>query len=236
MKSKLFSVLLLSFLFISCQGQSAKGIQTIDAKAYAEKLKNTTNPQLLDVRSPEEFAVEHLDKATNLNWNGDDFVTKASKYDKTKPVFVYCKVGGRSAQAANKFSAMGFTEIYNLEGGIMKWNAAGMGTQAEGDTSDKIIGMCSQEFDELLKSNKKVMINFHAKWCEPCKRMTPYILKMQTEIKDQILIVRLDADENKTLLDSMKLDGLPVILIYENGKEVWRNIGFISEDDLKKHL
>ena len=80
------------------------------------------------------------------------------------------------------------------------------------------------------------MVNFHAKWCEPCKRMAPYILKMQTEMKEQISIVRLDADENKTLLDSMKLDGLPVILIYENGKEIWRNIGFISEDDLKKHL
>jgi hypothetical protein len=46
----------------------------------------------------------------------------------------------------------------------------------------------------------------------------------------------LDADENKSLVDSMKLDGLPVILIYENGKEIWRNIGYISEEDLKKQL
>ena len=238
MKLIIVSTLLVSFLFISCQGQPALGIQTINVKAFEEKLKTTSNPQLLDVRTHEEFAVEHIDKAINVNWNSDDFVTKANKYDKTKPIFVYCKVGGRSSQAANKLSEIGFTEIYNLEGGIMKWNAAGMATQAEGEAkpSDRIIGMCSQEFDELLKSNNKVLINFHAKWCEPCKRMAPYILKMQTEMKDKILIVRLDADENKTLLDSMKLDGLPVILIYENGKEVWRNIGFISEDDLKKHL
>ena len=76
MKSKLFSVLLVSFLFISCQGQSAKGIQTIDAKTYAEKLKNSTNPQLLDVRSPEEFAVEYIDKAINVNWNGLTIIYK----------------------------------------------------------------------------------------------------------------------------------------------------------------
>ena len=231
MKSQILSLVLSSFLFISCQSQPSITVQTIDAKTYAEKLKTTDKPQLLDVRTPEEFSAEHIDNATNVNWNSDDFVTKASKYDITKPVFVYCKVGGRSAQAANKLAEMGFKEIYNLEGGILKWNATGMSKP-----SDKIIGMCSQEFNELLKSDKKVMINFHAKWCEPCKKMTPYILKMQTEMKDQIAIVRLDADENKTLLESLKLDGLPVILIYENGKEVWRNTGFISEEDLKKHL
>ena len=231
MKSQILSLALSSFLFISCQSQPSITVQTIDAKTYAEKLKTTEKPQLLDVRTPEEFSAEHIDNATNVNWNSDDFAAKASKYDITKPVFVYCKVGGRSAQAANKLAEMGFKEIYNLEGGILKWNATGMSKP-----SDKIIGMCSQEFNELLKSDKKVMINFHAKWCEPCKKMTPYILKMQTEMKDQIAIIRLDADENKTLMESLKLDGLPVILIYENGKEVWRNTGFISEEDLKKHL
>lgn len=231
MKSKILTLVFISFLIISCKGQPAKGVQVLDAKTYAEKLKATTNPQLLDVRTPEEYATEHIDNATNVNWNGDDFVAKSGKYDKNKPVFVYCKVGGRSAQAANKLAEMGFKEIYNLEGGIMKWNSAGFAKP-----SDKIIGMCSQEFAELLKSDKKVMINFHAKWCEPCKKMTPYILKLQTEMKDKISIVLLDADENKTLLESLKLDGLPVILIYEDGKEIWRNIGYINEEDLKKHL
>jgi thioredoxin-like negative regulator of GroEL len=66
--------------------------------------------------------------------------------------------------------------------------------------------------------------------------MAPYLRKMETELKDGISLKRLDADENKTLLESMKLDGLPVILIYEDGKEVWRNIGYLSEEDLRKHL
>jgi thioredoxin-like negative regulator of GroEL len=66
--------------------------------------------------------------------------------------------------------------------------------------------------------------------------MKPFITKLQTELKDQIKIVQLDADENKTLVKQMKLDSLPVIIIYENGKEVWRNLGYISEDELRKHL
>jgi thioredoxin len=231
MQSKFIYLLVLPFFFISCQGQSSKSIQTIDSKLFAEKLKNTQNPQLLDVRTPEEFAAEHIDNAANVNWNGDDFASKSEKLDKSKPVFVYCKVGGRSAQAANKLAEMGFKEVYNLDGGIMKWNASG-----NAKPTDKIIGICDQEYGELIKSSDRVLIDFNAKWCAPCKKMNPYILKFQTEMKDKIKIVQLDADENKTIVNQLKLDGLPVLIIYEKGKEVWRNSGYISEEDLKKHL
>ncbi|MBC7440482.1 MAG: thioredoxin fold domain-containing protein [Flavobacterium sp.] len=231
MKIKLLTLFLLPFLFISCQGQSSKTVQTIDVKLFAEKLKTTDNPQLLDVRTPEEYSSEHIGNAVNVNWNGNDFVIKANKFDKSKPIFVYCKVGGRSAQAADKLAELGFKEIYNLQGGIMKWNAAG-----NAKPSDKIIGMCDQEFGELVKSNDKVMIDFNAKWCAPCQKMKPYILKMETEMKDKIKIVSLDADENKTIVEQLKLEGLPTIIIYKKGKEVWRNVGYISEEDLKKHL
>ncbi len=227
----ILSLIAITFLLVNCQGQTSKGVQTVDVKTYAEKLKTTQNPQLLDVRTPEEFASEHIDNATNVNWNGADFETKAATYDKSKPVFVYCKVAGRSAQAANKLAEMGFKEIYNLEGGIMKWNASGMSKP-----SDKIIGMSDQEYNELIHSDKKVVVDFYAEWCAPCKKMAPYIIKMQEEMKGKMTIARLDADKNKTMVENLKLDGLPVIIVYENGKEVWRNIGYISEEDLKKHL
>ena len=150
MKTQLFTILLLPFLFISCQGQSSKSVQTIDVKLFAEKLKSTEKPQLLDVRTPEEYSTEHIGDAANVNWNGSDFVAKATTYDKSKPVFVYCKVGGRSAQAASKLVELGFKEVYNLEGGIMKWNAS-----YNKKTSEKIIGICDQEYGELIKSSDK---------------------------------------------------------------------------------
>ena len=233
MKTRLFSLLFISFLFLSCQGQATKPVQTLDVKTYAEKLKNTEKPQLLDVRTPEEFGVEHLENADNVNVNSPDFATKAAQYDKSKPIFVYCKVGGRSAQAADKLVAMGFNEVYNLEGGIMKWTTAGM--PKAGQTA-KTGGMTVEDYQKLVASDKKVLINFTAVWCAPCQKMKPYILKMQEEMKDKVKIVRVDADENKSLTEAMKIEGLPMIIIYENGKEVWRNLGYISEEDLKKHL
>jgi thioredoxin len=147
---------------------------------------------------------------------------------------VYCKVGGRSSQAASKLAELGFTEIYNLDGGIMKWNAVGKTISAE--KTDKIIGICDQEYNEFIASNEKVVVNFYAEWCAPCKKMAPYMTKLETELKDKITLKRFDADKNKTIVDFLKLDSLPVVIIYENGKEIWRNVGFLSEEELKKHL
>jgi thioredoxin len=233
MKLKIAVLLFVTTLLTSCQGQnSSSAIQTLDVKNYAEKLNKTENAQLIDVRTPEEFASEKINDAKNINWNGSDFVAQAEKLDKSKPVFVYCKVGGRSAQAADKLAELGFTEIYNLDGGIMKWNASGMAKPS----TDKLIGMSTEDYQKIINSDKKVVINFGAEWCAPCKKMKPYITKLQSELKDKVKIVRLDADENKSLINDMKIDGLPVIIIYENGKETWRNMGYLSEEDFMKKI
>lgn len=230
---KLSNVLFLfiSLMIVSCNGQSSKKIESIASEAFAEKIKTTPNAQILDVRTPEEFASEHIDKAVNVNWLADDFVANTANLDKSKPVFVYCKSGGRSAKAAAKLAELGFTNIYELQGGILKWSAAGLSKPSE-----KIIGMTNQEYAELLNSDKKVLIDFYAKWCAPCKKMAPYLDKMQKEMTDKLVIIRLDADENKTLMKEMKIDELPTLLLYENKELKWTHSGFISEEDLKKQL
>ena len=226
----LFNVLLLGLLFLSCNGQT-NGVETIPAKLFADKIKAMPNAQILDVRTPGEYASEHLDKANNVDWNGENFADQANTYDKSKPVFVYCKVGGRSIQAAKKLNELGFTTVYNLDGGIMKWNAAGLSKPSE-----KLIGMGTQEYDELLKSDQKVLVNFYADWCAPCKKMAPYMNKLQEEYSGKLKVVRLNADDNKTLISEMKLDELPVLLLYHNGQITWQHKGYISENDLKKQL
>lgn len=227
MKLRHLFFLLMSFTAIFCNGQTI----TIETSAFSEKIKATPNAQILDVRTPEEFASEHIENAVNINWLADDFIIKANKIDKSKPVFVYCKSGGRSAKASEKLQELGFKNIYELQGGILKWN-----TSQLSNPSDKIIGMCSQEYGELLNSDKKVLIDFYAEWCAPCKKMTPYLLQMQKNLADKVVIIRLNADENKTLIKEMKIDELPTLLLYENKEIKWKHSGFISEEDLKKQL
>ena len=139
--------------------------------------------------------------------------------------------GGRSKKAAAKLEELGFSKIYDLEGGILKWNSAGMDIP-----SDKIIGISIKEYKELLLTDKKVLVNFYAEWCAPCKKMAPYIKKMQSEIVDKVVIIRLNADKNKTIIKELKIDELPTLILYENKEIKWRHSGFISEEDLKKQL
>jgi thioredoxin len=231
MKFRAIFFLLVSFVIASCNGQTPKNIKTIEAKAFAEKINTTQNPQILDVRTPEEFNSDHIENANNVNWLGDSFVKDSEKYDKTKPVFVYCKSGGRSKKATEKLEELGFENIYELDGGFLKWDAEGLSKP-----SDKIIGMSNQEYDALLNTDKKVLIDFYAEWCAPCKKMSPYLLKMQTELADKVVIIRLNADENKTLMHDMKIDELPTLILYENKEVKWKHSGFISEVDLKKQF
>jgi thioredoxin len=231
MRSAFLNLLFIGFLFTSCNGQTNAKYESIAAVNFAEKIKTTSQAAIIDVRSPEEFAGQHIDNAINIDWNGDNFEGKIGKYDKSKPIFVYCMSGGRSKKAAEKLSELGFSKIYELQGGIMKWNAAGLSVP-----SNKIIGMCSQEYNELLNTDKIVLIDFYAEWCAPCKKMTPYLLKMQKEMADKVTIVRLNADENKTLISELKIDELPTLLIYKNNTILWKHSGFISEADLTKQL
>lgn len=231
MKFRHLFFLFISFAISSCNGQPSKNIESVSPEIFAKKISETPKAQILDVRTPEEFASEHIDNAENVNWLGDDFAAGAAKYDKSKPVFVYCKSGARSAKAAEKLQELGFKTIYQLDGGLLKWNAAGMSKP-----TDKIIGMSSQEYGELLNTDKKVLIDFNAKWCAPCKIMAPYLDKMQKEMADKVVIVRLDADENKTLIKDMKIDELPTLILYQNKEVKWKHSGFISEEDLKKQL
>jgi thioredoxin len=231
MKYRSLLYLLLVLVFASCNGQNSKEIKTIDSKAFAEKMTATPNPQILDVRTPEEFTSDHIDNAKNINWLGTTFVSDVEKLDKSQPVFVYCKSGGRSQKAAEKLNELGFKTIYQLDGGILKWDAAGYSKP-----SAKIIGLSAAEYNKLLNSDKKVLINFYAEWCAPCKKMAPYVLQMQKDLLEKVVIIRLDADKNKTLISEMKISELPTLLLYENETVKWKHSGFISENDLKKQL
>jgi thioredoxin len=224
-------VLTLTFFSCQVQSQQVSNVEHLDAKTFSEKLYADNQPQLLDVRTPEEFSKQHINKATNINWIGGDFEEKVAEFDKSKPIYVYCLSGGRSSGAVSKLAEMGYTKIYELEGGIIKWNAAGLAKP-----SSERIGMTHAAFNDLLVSDNKVLINFYAEWCAPCKQMAPFMARMTTEMKDKVTIIRIDADQNKSLMQEMKIEGLPILLLYENKELKWKNAGFISEADLTQKL
>lgn len=94
----------------------------MDVDAFSKYIAEN-EVQLVDVRTPEEYAEGYIGDAKNLNVFDKDFIENAIKYlDSSKPVAVYCRSGKRSADAAQKLSKNGF-EVTNLKGGILAWKA-----------------------------------------------------------------------------------------------------------------
>lgn len=229
---KIFTLVIISvFGFFSCQSQTAKNIETLEANAFASKIKTTPKAQLIDVRTSEEYNTLHIENAKNIDWFSESFVSNVSKLDRSQPVFVYCKSGNRSQKAANKLAELGFTKIYDLQGGILKWEALGLGKK-----NKKQIGITPDAFNKILETDKKVLINFFAPWCAPCKKMEPYLLKMEKEANENFVIVRLNADQNSSIMKELKIEELPTMLLYENKKVVWKSSGFVSEEDVRKQI
>jgi len=105
----------------SNQTETAKVVnQVVDAETFKEKLTEK-DVQIIDVRTPNEYAQGNIKGSTNMDYFGDDFQSKLSTLDKSKPVLVYCAVGGRSGKAAKMMKKMGFMVVYDLKGGYNNW-------------------------------------------------------------------------------------------------------------------
>jgi rhodanese-related sulfurtransferase len=80
---------------------------------------------ILDVRTPEEFNAGHIANAININLADSNFSSEVSKLDKNATVAVYCRSANRSAVATDEMAELGFTDMYDMQGGIIDWQAAG---------------------------------------------------------------------------------------------------------------
>ncbi len=231
------SLFCLSASVFSCQNQpngtqADRPINTTISIDDFEKKLSADEIQLIDVRTPEEFNQGHLKGALNYNINSGEFQQQIAKLDKNKVVLVYCLSGGRSASAAELMASAGFQEIYNMQGGIMKWNAANKAL-ISGTVNNSSESMSVEEFNGLLKSDKLVLIDYNAKWCKPCKKMAP-IKAFAEQRKDQIILIEIDADKNKDLLKQKGIESIPVLELYKDGKLVWKHDGEIDEETLIK--
>jgi len=105
-------------------GQNQSQKTNLPPKEFSEKIKQTPDALIMDVRTPEEFSAGHLVNARNIDWNGNSFEAQIKTIDKSTPVFVYCQAGGRSSSAAKKMRSSGFTKVYELDGGFSDWKEA----------------------------------------------------------------------------------------------------------------
>ena len=228
---------LVSFiLLISCLNVSySEVIKNINSKEFNELLKSGDGI-IIDVRTPHEFHSGHIKEASNIDFYSDEFINKLEVVGKDVPIYIYCRSGGRSLQAAIKMKEIGFNNIYNLIGGINAWNSAKY-SMTKSISTKKINNRRYSilDIEDISRNNETVLLGFSTQWCSPCKKMKPVIQNIQEE-NPRIKIVSIDADSNKELVKKYKIRGIPEFIVLKNNKEMFRHIGIISKEELIKEL
>jgi thioredoxin len=122
-------------------------------------------------------------------------------------------------------------EGYELEGGMMQWRKCNLPETTNG-ANPKQVGMSLQQFEELIKGNKLVLVDFNAEWCAPCKKMLPMVDEISTTMQNKVKVEKIDVDVNSELATTIKVESIPMFMIYKNGIEVWKHLGLIEKDKL----
>jgi rhodanese-related sulfurtransferase len=113
------------FLVQSCMAPRAEPASVLDVVTFEQESRKGL---LVDIRTESEVAEGMIAKAKHVDFYGPNFLSEMEALGKNKPLYLYCRSGGRSAQALDMLKDAGFTRVHHLEGGFMAWKASGKPT------------------------------------------------------------------------------------------------------------
>jgi thioredoxin 1 len=92
------------------------------------------------------------------------------------------------------------------------------------------------KFNEIIQSNNLVLVDFYADWCGPCKMMSPILLEVKATLKEAVKIIKVNVDQHQDLASHFMVRGVPTLMLFQEGKMLWRQSGVLSTPDLVKVL
>ena len=91
-------------------------------------------------------------------------------------------------------------------------------------------------FDTIIQSEKPVLIDFFATWCGPCKMLGPVLKEVKDSLGDRVSIIKIDVDKNQQISSQYQVRGVPTMILFQNGKQLWRQSGVLTKEDIIKTI
>jgi thioredoxin 1 len=92
------------------------------------------------------------------------------------------------------------------------------------------------KFNEIIQSNDLVLVDFYADWCGPCKMMSPILQEVKSTLQEAVKIIKVNVDQHQDLASHFMVRGVPTLMLFQEGKMLWRQSGVLSTPDLVKVL
>jgi len=227
---KSLKIVLLALLVVFIGEVKAQSPVLLSLEAFAAKLKQAKEPQILDARSAEEFAQNHIKGAVNVDAKATDYQQKLDGLDKDKPTFVYSIANGRSTVLSRELLAKGFKDVEELPGGLANWIGSGYPIIS---TTKKGVSLSKAQFNELAASSSLVLVDFGSRYCGACKKLVPVLDSLKANSAFTPKVISIEVYDNTNLAKELKVNVLPTLVLYKNGKEVWKKQGFSSTTQIE---
>lgn len=223
--------LLLMQLSLKAQTGEPRSLPSFDA--FDAKLTQAgARAQVLDARTEEEYTQNHLRGAVSFSVaDAADFTKKSQNLDKRAPVFIYSIGNGRSGQLAKQLREAGFADVTELPGGLSKW--IGSGRPVESTVG---AGLSRTDYQAQLTSDKLILVDFGSRYCGSCQKLAPTVDALEKEQASTINVIRIEAYENKALVNQLGITSLPTLVLYKGGKEVWKKAGVTPKSEIQASI
>ena len=91
-------------------------------------------------------------------------------------------------------------------------------------------------FDTIIQSEKPVLVDLFATWCGPCKMLSPILREVKDSLGDTVSIIKIDVDKNQQISSKYQVRGVPTMILFQNGKQLWRQSGVLTKEEIIKTI